>query len=63
MSDACHFCGVVDQSVELCIFDTQVGAFQVPCCVVCAYYPPRLSCPEAVRLAMDHPADEAGAHR
>ena len=53
----CHFCET-GTDVELSTFDSPVGAFRVPACGRCCENPPKLSCPQAVHLVLDHPADD-----
>ena len=53
----CHFCET-ETDVELSTLDSPVGAFRVPACGQCCEKPRKLACPEAVRLVLDHPADD-----
>lgn len=55
--DRCHFCQT-GTDVEPSTFDSPVGAFRVPACWQCCENPPKLSCPEAVRLVLSHPTDD-----
>jgi hypothetical protein len=56
--DRRHFCGT-GTDLKPATFDTPVGAFQVGCCWQCAEQPPTLSWRDAVRLVLDHPADDS----